>query len=137
MSHNWEMRYRRFLLLAATLVALNTTLWLAPGALGLSPSVVSSLFGKAMVRSTVVETSGAQWNLDRGTVVSATPTQLTIREADIGDGGRVQPIQVSSATAVNGAAKPVGKLPAGWHVLVLWPATGGPAKTVWIEKRGK
>ena len=135
------MRNRRFLILAAVLVTLNVGLWLAPGALGVSQTAIAKLFGTNMVRATVLENSGAQWNLDRGTVVSATPTLLTIRETDVGDGGRVQPIQVSSSTVVNagysGRAVPVGRLGTGWRVLVQWPANGGPAKTVWIEKRGK
>jgi hypothetical protein len=129
-----EMRSRRFVILAAILLTLNVGLWLAPGAFGLSPGVVSMLFGKNMVRATVLENTGAQWNLDRGTVVSATSTVLTIHETD----GRVQPIPVASSTVVNpgttGKAVPVGQLGTGWRVLVLWPATGS-ATTVWIEKR--
>jgi hypothetical protein len=138
MPHNKQMRSRRFVILAAILVTLNVGLWLAPGAFGLTAGVVSKLFGKGMVRATVLENGGAQWNLDRGTVVSATPTLLTIREANVGDGGRVQPIPVSSETVVNaGTTGPpvhVGQLGAHWRVLVLWPASG-PATTVWIEKR--
>src|SRR5207247_2243325 len=129
------MGSRRFLILAAVLVMLNTALWLAPGALGLSQTVVSTLFERNMVRATVLENSGAQWNVDRGTVVSATPVLLTIHEMD----GRVQPIPVSSSTVVNagttGRPVPVGRLRTGWRVLVLWPANGGSAKTVWIERR--
>ena len=141
-EHNAYMRNRRFLILGAVLVTLNVGLWLAPGALGLSEvTVISRLFGANMVRSTVLENSGAQWNLDRGTVVSATSVLLTIRETDVGDGGRVQPITVSSSTVVNagtsGKAVPVGRLGTGWRVLVQWPANGGTAKTVWIEKRKK
>jgi hypothetical protein len=135
--HNEAMRNRRFLALSATLVTLNVALWLAPGALGLSQTVLSTLFGKTMVRAQVLENSGAQWNLDRGTVVSATPLLVTVHEND----GRVQPIPVSSSTVVNagttGPVVPVGRLGTGWRVLVLWPANGGPAKTVWIEKRTK
>ncbi len=135
------MRSRRFLILAAVLVALNAALWLAQGAFGINPTVLATLFGKNMVRSTVLENTGAVWNLDRGTVVSATPVLLTIHEANVGDGGRVQPIKVSSSTVVNagtsGKVVPVGALGTGWRVVVLWPANGGSAKTVWIEKRGK
>jgi hypothetical protein len=137
MAHNEDMRRRRFLILAAVLVTLNVGLWLAPGALGIPQTVLANLFGRNMVRATVLETNGAQWNLDRGAVVSATPVLLTIQEKD----GRVQPIQVSSSTVVNGGTTgksvPVGKLGAGWRVVVLWPATSGAARTVWIEKRGK
>jgi hypothetical protein len=135
MPHNPTMGSRRFLVLAAVLVTLNAVLWLAPGAFGISQSVLTTLFGPRMVRSTVLENNGIQWNLDRGTVVSATPALLTIHETD----GRVQPISVSSSTIVNpgttGNSVPVGKLGAGWRVLVLWRVGGGSAKTVWIEKR--
>ncbi|HUZ15840.1 MAG TPA: hypothetical protein VMU72_06635 [Gaiellaceae bacterium] len=131
------MRNRRFLILAAVLVTLNVGLWLAPGALGVSQTVIAKLFGMNMVRATVLEHNGVQWNLDRGTVASATSVLLTINESD----GRVQPIPVSSSTVVNagyaGKLLPVRRLGTGWRVLVQWPANGGPAKTVWIEKRGK
>jgi hypothetical protein len=136
MPHNEAMPRKRFIVLSAVLVMLNAALWLAPGALGLSKTVASTLFGKSMVRAQVLESNGAQWNLDRGTVISATSVLLTVHESD----GRVRPIAVSSSTVVDGGAGksvPVGQLGTGWRVLVLWPATGGPAKTVWIEKRGK
>jgi hypothetical protein len=131
-----DMPSKRFIVLSAVLVMLNAALWLAPGALGLSRSVSATLFGKSMVRAQVLENNGAQWNLDRGTVVQATPVLLTIHESD----GRVRPITVSSSTVVDGGSGksvPVGQLGTGWRVLVLWPANGEAAKTVWIEKRGK
>ena len=126
------MRSRRFLLLAATLVALNTALWLAPQGLALQ-RVVSSLFGKNMMRADVTEMNGAEWRLDRGIVVSNKLGVLTVSEADT----RVQPIAVSSSTKVIGTPKPLGinAVKPGWHVLVTWPAPSGPATTVLVEKK--
>ena len=125
------MRNRRFLLLAAVLVALNTALWLVPQGLALPQSVISSLFGKNMVRAQILEASGITYHVDRGIVVSNVPGLLTLQETD----GATQPIVTSSATKVIG----VGKLKAvkpGWRVLVTWPDPSGPATSVVIEKRG-
>ncbi len=136
------MRSRRFLLLAAVLVALNTALWLVPQGLALQQVVVSSLFGKNMVRADVTELQGCsttcvEWRLARGVVVSNALGVLTLREAD----GKVEAISVSSSTKVtqpsSSNAKPVkinGVKP-GWHVLVSWPAPSGTADSVVIEKR--
>ena len=128
------MRNRRFLLLASVLVALNTTLWLVPQGLALSQTVISTLFGKNMVRAQVLETNGQTWHVDRGIVQSDAPGLLTLKEADTA----LAPIVVSSSTRVTGVGKPVGiaGLKPGWRVLVTWPAPSGPATSVVIEKRG-
>jgi hypothetical protein len=130
MTHNGGMRSRRFLLLAAVLVAINTALWIVPQGLALRQVVVATLFGKSMVRADVVESSGAEWRVDRGVVVSNVPGTLTIQEAD----GRVQPIVTSAATKITGAVKLKAVKP-GWRVLVTWPAPAGPADQVTVEKR--
>jgi|SRR5579871_2079864 len=135
------MRERRFLLLAATLVALNAALWLATGALGLGQGGLASLYGKNMVRSQVIENTGCpsscvEWNIDRGIVLTNKAGVLTITEADT----KVQPIPVASSTRVSSfSGKPVGVsgIKPGWRVLVTWPALSGPAQSVVIEKRGK
>ena len=133
MTHNGGMRNRRFLLLAAVLVTLNTMLWLAPQGFALQQVITSSLFGKNMVRADVTENNGSEWRLDRGIVVSNTPTLLTVQEAD----GKVQAIVVSSSTKVTGASGPskLKNVKPGWRVLVTWPAPSGPAESVVIEKR--
>src|SRR5262245_21675565 len=104
------MRDRRFLLLAAVLVVLNTALWLAPQGFALGQVFYSGVFGSNMVRADVLENSGLEWRVDRGLVVSATSTLLTIQETD----GRVQAIVVASTTKVIAAdgnnPVPVGKL---------------------------
>jgi len=136
------MRNRRFLLLAAVLVTLNLALWIVPQGLALQQVVVSTLFGKNMVRAQVVVSKGcpsacALWNVDRGVVISNKLGFLTLHEAD----GRTQPIAVNSLTKVTssstGAGSPVGisGVRSGWHVLVTWPAPSGPADAVVIEKR--
>jgi len=130
------MRNRRFVLLLAVLVTLNTALWLAPQGLALRQVVVSSLFGKNMVRADVVETSGAEWRVDRGIVVSNAAGVLTLHETD----GRVQPIAVASSTKVSardGNPAKLSGIKPGWRVLVVWPAPSGPAESVVVEKRGE
>ncbi|MDX6481469.1 MAG: hypothetical protein QOG85_1979 [Gaiellaceae bacterium] len=128
------MRQRRFLLLTAVLVVLNTALWLAPQGLAFRQLVVSTLFGKNMMRADVTMASGMEWRVDRGTIVTNTSGILTLHEID----GRVQPITVSSTTRVydsTGATFKLSTLKPGWRVLVIWPALSGPADSVKIEKR--
>jgi hypothetical protein len=135
------MRDRRFLLLAATLVTLNAALWLAPQGLALRQTVAAALFGKNLVRADLITNSGCpdacvEIRLDRGIVVSNKAGVLTLNEAD----GKQQAINVSSSTKVTvPAGKPVAVngIKAGWRVFVTWPALGGPAQSVAIEKRGK
>jgi hypothetical protein len=133
------MRSRRFVLLAVVLVTLNAALWLAPQGLALRQIAAAALFGPKMVRATVLETNGAQWNVDRGIVQSNQSGQLTVREAD----GRTQAIPVAPGTTkvnVKPGLAPVagiGAVKPGWHVLVTWPALGGPASSVLVEKRAR
>ena len=126
------MRNRRFLLLAAVLVALNAALWLAPQGLALRQILLPQLFGKNLMRAEVVLSNGQDWRADRGVITTLTPTQLTLKEAD----GRLQQIGLSSATSVVflGRALPLSSLARGWRVLVTWPANG-TADAVKVEKR--
>jgi hypothetical protein len=129
------MRGRRFLLLAATLVALNTALWLVPQGLALQQVVVAKLFGKNMMRAEVKERSGADWRIDRGIVVSNSPGVLTLQEADT----TVQPIATSSSTRVTGGTSgtplKLRSVRPGWQVLVTWPNPSGPADSIVVEKK--
>ena len=127
------MRNRRFLILAAILVTLNTALWLAPQGLALRQLASSALFGKALMRADVTESNGSEWRLDRGIVVSNTGAVLTLQEADT----KTVQINVSLATKVTLAGLPF-KLKAikpGWRVLATYPAPSGTAVSVVIEKR--
>ena len=143
MAHNVEMRNRRFVVLATFLVALNVALWIVPQGLALQRIVVSALFGPRMMRADVFETTGCpakcvEWRIDRGVVVANQGGTLTVREADT----KVQPIAVSPAVTkvtVKTGVAPVsglGAIKTGWHVLVIWPAAGGAAQSVLVEKRG-
>ena len=126
---------RRFVLLAAVLVALNVTLWFAAPGLALRKAVVNQLFGPGMVRAQVHERNGQDWNLDRGVITKVNSTQLTLREFD----GRIQSIPLASsgpsATVVIhlGRHLPLSALARRWHVVVLWP-TVGPAQSVDVER---
>ena len=128
------MRQRRFLLLATVLVALNAALLLTPVGLAMRQVIVASLFGRNMMRADVTMNSGMEWRVDRGIVVTNAPGTLTLHETD----GRVQPITVSSTTKVtdnSGVTFKLSSIKPGWRVLVVWPALGGPADSVKIERR--
>jgi hypothetical protein len=123
---------RRFVLLAGVLVTLNVVLFFAAPGLAIRKAIVSELFGPRMVRAQVFEKNGAEWNLDRGQVRSVDSTQITLREAD----GRIQQIPLSSTTDVIrfGRQLSVDALAPHWRVLVTWPANGGAAQSVDVEK---
>jgi hypothetical protein len=132
------MRNRRFLLLAATLVALNVSLWIVPQGLALQRVVVASLFGKNLMRADVTEQNGSETRLARGIVVSNKLGVLTVQEADT----KTESISVSSSTKVTvpvgTKAVKVGGIKPGWRVLATWPISGGVAGTadsVAVEKR--
>ncbi len=76
------MNRRRFMLLAVALVAVNTFFWVAQGGFALPRAVINQFFGPQMVRAEVLLKNGEDWRIDRGVVTSATPTSLTLREAD-------------------------------------------------------
>jgi len=122
---------RRFVLLVGVLVTLNLALFFAPPGLALRRAIVNQLFGPKLIRADVVTKTG-EWRLDRGVITQVGGSQLTLREAD----GRVQPITLSSSTRVIhlGQSLPLSALAPRWRVLVEWPANGGAAKSVDIEK---
>ena len=135
------MVHKRFVLLAGVLVTLNLVLWLAPQGLALRQVAIAKLFGPKLVRAEVIDRAGGgktvDWRLDRGVIVSATATSLTLRESD----GRQQTIGVGNSTtaAFHGHNLALGKLTPGWRVLVTWQAnsTNGLADTVKVESRQK
>ena len=136
MPHNWAMRHRRFILLAAVLVTLNIALWLVPQGLALQQSIISTLFGKNMVRAQVLHTDGITYHVDRGIVVSnvpgtsSEPGTLTLQEAD----GASQAIATTTLTKVTGVVK-LKAIKPGWRVFVTWPDPSGPADLVQVEKK--
>jgi hypothetical protein len=123
---------RRFVLLGSVLVALNVVLFFAAPGLAIRKAIVSELFGPKMVRLTVLERNGQEWNVDRGVIRSVDSTQVTLREAD----GRIQQIPLSTTTDVIRFGRPlsISALVPRWHVLVTWPASGGAAQSVDVEK---
>ena len=123
---------RRFILLAAVLVALNVTLWFAAPGLALRRAVVKELFGPSMMRAEVIQKDGTDWRLDRGVITSVNGAQLVLREAD----GKVQSIPISTTTRVIrlGHRLPLSALARRWHVLVTWQSPLGPAQSVDVER---
>ena len=113
-------------------MTLNVVLFFAAPGLAIRKAIVSQLFGPKMVRLTVLEKNGQEWNVDRGVIRSVDVTQVTLREAD----GRIQQIPLSSTTEVIrfGRQLSVGALAPRWRVLVTWPAIGGAAESVDVEK---
>ena len=113
-------------------MTLNVALFFAAPGLAIRQAIVNQLFGPKMVRATVVERNGAQWNLDRGVITQVSSTQLTLREADT----KVQEIPLSSTTDVVrfGHHFTTDVLAKHWHVLVTWPADGSPAQSVDVEQ---
>ena len=139
-SHdNGVMRHKRFALLAGVLLTLNLVLWLAPPGLALRQAVISKLFGPKLVRAEVIDRAPGggtvDWRIDRGTIVSATATEVDLLEAD----GRQQAIGVDGSTQVafHGRQLSLAKLKPGWRVLVTWQAndTNGLADEVQVEVR--
>ena len=125
------VRSRRFLLLAGVLVTLNLALWLASPGLALRRAVIQQLFGPKLVRAEVIVKNGGDWRLDRGVIVTATGSQLTLRESD----GRIQSIPLSDSTKIVYRGRhfsPIDLAPR-WRVLVTWPANGA-AKWVDVER---
>jgi hypothetical protein len=127
------MRNRRFLLLAATLVTLNTALWLVPQGFALPRVAVATLFGKSMMRADVTENSGAEWRIARGVVVTNVLGTITVREADT----KIEAIPTSSSTKVTSAGLPfkLRNIRPGWRILVTWLAPSGPADSIVVEKK--
>ena len=79
------MSRRRFLVLAATLVALNSFFWLAQSGFALPRSIIAQLFGGNLIRAEVLVASPAgtqDWRIDRGVITSISGTNVTLREKD-------------------------------------------------------
>ena len=105
------MSRRRFLLLAATLVALNTFFWLAQGGFALPGALIDRFFGPRMIRAEVIVGGPLQVNdfrLDRGVITTTAPGSITIRERD----GTVVTISVSAGDEGDRRAACPGRLAA-------------------------
>ena len=79
------MKRRRFLLLAVTLVALNSFFWLAQSGFALPRAIINQFFGGTMIRAEVIVGNGTgtqDWRIDRGVITAISGTNVTLRERD-------------------------------------------------------
>jgi hypothetical protein len=130
------MRNRRFLILAAILVALNSFFWLAGGGLAISKAVINQFFGARMVRAEVIvqsPTGPQDWRIDRGVITAISGSTFTIRELD----GSLQSVDVDPAARVQGPFRfnSVAKLRPRVRV-VLYHQANMPAEVVQVEGVG-
>jgi hypothetical protein len=130
------MKSRRFMILAATLVALNTFFWLAGGGLALPKSIINNFFGSRMVRAEVIVQApgGAQdWRIDRGVITAVAGGNVTLMEAD----GTSVVVPVGASTRIQGLARinSVAKLRPRVRV-VLYHEANQPADLVQVEGVG-
>lgn len=120
----------RFMLLAVTLVALNTFFWLAATGFALPKSIVNQFFGAKMVRAEVIlqAPGGPQdWRIDRGVVTAISGQTLTLKEAD----GTVVSVDVDPSARVQGARKLRTHLR-----VVVYHQANAPADLVQVEGVG-
>jgi len=127
------MTRRRFVILLATLVALNTFFWLAQGGFALPGALIDRFFGPRLIRAEVIVGGPNMVNdfrIDRGRIVSAAPGSITIRERD----GTVVTVSVTAATRVFGGARftDVSQLRPRLRVLVVRKANQ-PAMQIQVE----
>jgi hypothetical protein len=125
------MTRRRFMLLAVTLVALNTFFWLAASGFALPKSIVNQFFGNRMVRAEVILQSPAgpqDWRIDRGVITAIAGSTLTLREAD----GTVVTVDIDPNARVQGLR---GRLRTHLRVVVYHQANA-PADLVQVEGVG-
>jgi hypothetical protein len=129
------MSRRRFVLLAATLVALNAFFWLAQGGFALPGALIDRFFGPRLIRAEVVVGGPRAVNdfrIDRGVIVSTAADSITLRERD----GTVVTIPVTPATRVLGGVRvaDVSQLRPLLRVLVVRRANS-PAAQIQVEGR--
>ncbi len=130
------MHRRRFMLLAVTLVALNTFFWVAQGGFALPKAIINQFFGNKMVRAEVLlqAPGGVQdWRIDRGVITAVSGTTFTLREAD----ATTVTLDVSPSARIQGAARfsSVGQLRKRLRV-VIYHQANLPAELVQVEGAG-
>ena len=129
------MTPRRFALLAATLVALNTFFWIAQGGFALPGDLIDRFFGPRLIRAEVIVGGPNVVNdfrIDRGVITATAPGSITLRERD----GTVVTIQVTPATRVVGRPRvtDASQLRSPMRVLVVRKANAAAAQ-IQIEGR--
>jgi hypothetical protein len=130
------MKRRRFLLLAAALVALNSFFWLAQSGFALPKAIINQFFGGNMVRAEVIVASGAgtqDWRIDRGVITTISGTSVTLREKD----GTFVTLQLDPNARVQGPPRfaSVSLLRKRLRV-VVYRLSDQPATTVQVEGVG-
>jgi hypothetical protein len=122
-----SMTRRRFMILLATVVALNSFFWLATTGLALPQAVINQFFGPKMIRAEVIvqAVGGAQdWRIDRGVVTAVNGSTVTLREAD----GTIVTVEVSPIARVQGARQLRPRMR-----VVLYHQANQPADVVQVE----
>jgi hypothetical protein len=131
------MNRRRFMLLAVTLVAVNSFFWLAQGGFALPKAVINQFFGNRMVRAEVlVQAPGGgvqDWRIDRGVITAVAGTTVTLREAD----GTTVVVDVSPSARIQGRprVRSAGQLRKRLRV-TLYHQANLPADLVQVEGVG-
>jgi hypothetical protein len=127
------VKRRKFMLLAVTLVALNTFFWLAQGGFALSKAVINDLFGPRLIRAEVLvqtPTGTADYRIDRGVILATSPTSLTLREVN----GEQVTVDLASNASVQGRGIfSVSQLRKRMRVTVLRDANG-PVSQIQVER---
>ena len=128
------MNRRRFMLLAVTLIALNSFFWLVPGGLAVSQGLIDQYFGNRMIRAEVLvqtPTGGTEdYRIDRGVIKAIAPASITLKEKN----GDMVPIQTATNALVTGRTG--GRaLRVGMRVVVFRLADA-PATTIQVEGIG-
>jgi len=99
------MTRRRFLYLAAVLVAVNSFFWLAQSGFALPQAIINQFFGGSMIRSEVlIATPGGgtqDWRIDRGVITAISGTSVTLRERD----QNLVTVQIDPNARVQGSAR--------------------------------
>ena len=126
-------RRRRFLYLAAALIAVNSFFWLAQSGFALPSAIINQFFGGNLIRAEVLvaSPSGTQdWRIDRGVITAISGTNVTLREKD----ATSVTLQIDPNARVQGPARfsSVAQLRRRLRV-VLYRQADQPASLVQVE----
>ncbi len=125
------MHRRRFMLLAVTLVALNTFFWVAQSGFALPKAIIQDFFGSRMVRAEVLvvapDGSTQDYRIDQGAITQVSGGTITLRERN----GDIVPIAVADDVTVHAGLRtiPASRLQRGMQVTVFRLANA-PADTI-------
>ena len=128
---------KRFMLLAVSLVALNTFFWVAQGGFALPRGLIDQYFGSRMIRAEVLvqtPTGAEDYRIDRGVIRAITPGSIVLREKN----GDMVPVPVATTASVTGPGGRTGKsrvLRVGMRVTIFRLANA-EADTIQVEGFG-